>query len=108
MRIALLLLVFVSSAWADDAAKEVPVGELRTQLFDLARPSVEKTAGRPVKFQGSLKATKEWAFFLGEIVDEKGKTIRLGDAESGDTVALWKRKNGQWELVEVAAGITDA
>ena len=108
MRTALFLLVFLSAAMAGDEVKEVPPGELRSQLFALARPTIEETAGRPVQFQGNLKANAQWAFFLGQIVDQQGKTIRLGEAESGDTVALWQRKGGKWKLVVALVGITDA
>lgn len=108
MRTALLLLVFLSAAMASDEVKEVQSGELRSQLFALARFPVEKTAGRAVKFKGSLKANAQWAFFLGQIVDQQGRTIRLGEGESGDTVALWQNKSGKWQLVVALAGITDA
>lgn len=108
MRTAILLLFLATVAMAGDMVSEVPPGKLRSQLFELARPTLEKTAGYPVKFQGSLKANAQWAFFLGQIVDPQGKTIRLGEAESGDAVALWQQKDGKWKLVVALAGVTDA
>lgn len=87
---------------------EIPKGsELRAQLFDLARPSVEKLAGRPVKFQGSLKREGDWAFFYGSVVDAAGKPVLVGESESSEACALWRQSSGKWRLLQVFAGISD-
>jgi hypothetical protein len=102
----LLALFFATPALA--GPREVPKGsELRDHLFTLARATVEETAGCPVRFAGSLKELDGWAFFNGSIADKSGKAIRIGGAESSDTVILWKKSGGAWELVKSAAGITD-
>lgn len=86
---------------------EVPKGsDLRSYLFELARATVVQEAGRQVRFAGSLKQLDGWAFFNGSIVDESGNKIPLGDAESADTVILWKKSGGEWDLVKCAVGIT--
>jgi len=64
-------------------------------------------AGRSVKFAGSLQQLGGYAFFKGRIVDKSGKTIFVGDHESGDTVILWKKAGGRWEVVTYDVGITD-
>ena len=52
------------------SSQEIPKGsKLRAQLFDLARPTIEKQAGQAVKFAGSQRRLGEWAFFIGQIVN---------------------------------------
>lgn len=87
---------------------EVPKGsELRAQLFDIARPRIEKTAGQAVKFNGSLKRQGEWAFFSGNIVDASGVPIAVGEAESSDACVLWRKVSDKWRVVQALVGITD-
>jgi hypothetical protein len=80
---------------------------LRAQLFDLARPEVEKAAGQPVKFSGSMKRLGDWVYFSGEVVDARGRPVAVHNL-APDTLVLWKRVNGQWKVLDVGAGITDA
>lgn len=88
--------------------KEIPKGsELRSSLFDLARATVEREAGQPVKFVGSLRRLGEWAFFQGTIVNAAGKPIRVGQAESADTALLFKIVDSEWQLITSAVGISD-
>jgi len=108
-----LLLLSFAAAWAvlppvASAQEEVTKGSsLRKELFDLARPDVEASAGCPVKFNGSMKRLGSRVFFLGNIVDSDGGPIRIGPAESGDTALLWSLKNGVWFLIEAEVGFTD-
>lgn len=92
---------------AESAPAEIPPGKLRSALFDLARPSIEAQAGQAVKFQGSLKRVGDWAFFLGVIVDASGREIKVGDAASADTCALWRKSGESWKLIQSATGFTD-
>jgi len=105
----LLCLVFLCLAVSAHAApKEVPKGsELRAYLFDLARSSAVKQAGQPVKFAGTLKQLGNWAFFNGQVVDHAGNKVMVGDFESADAVALWKKTGSEWSLVKCLVGITD-
>lgn len=108
MRAILVFFSLCIAASAFAGPKEVPRGsDLRNYLFELARAPVAKVAGRPVKFAGPLKQMDGWAFFNGTIVDESGNKILIGEAESADTVVLWKLSNGEWDLVAFATGITD-
>lgn len=103
-----LLLISSSRALAGDAPAEIPKNSaLRAQLFDLARPKVEKQVGQPAKFHGSLKKLGDWAFFQGEIVDAKGNPIVLPVAESAEACVLWKKNKDGWKLVQAYTGITD-
>jgi hypothetical protein len=91
---------------ASSQPTEVPKGsKLRATLFDLARPAIENQAGQPVKFAGSLKQLKDWAFFAGKIVDAKGSTIEIDGIS--DTFAIWRQTNGQWMFLAGGAGISD-
>jgi hypothetical protein len=88
--------------------EEVPRGsKLRAQLFDLARPEAEKTAGQPVKFEGSMKRMGDWVFFSGNVVDRDGRPIPVHGVAS-DTVALWRREKDRWRVLDVGAGASDA
>lgn len=88
---------------------EIPAkSELRKTLFDLLRPRVEKAAKRPVQFEGSLRAFKNWALFMGRTVDAKGDSVKLPPIGNDDTVALWLRTREGWKLVDFGAGVSDA
>lgn len=90
------------------AAEEVPPGSaLRKTLFQSIRPQAEKLAGGEVKFFGSLRRQDNWAFFLGTLVDSQGRAVLLGEVESSDAMALWKKEGGEWRIITFAAGFTD-
>lgn len=87
---------------------EIPVSStLRKSLFDQLRPMIEKNARQPVRFQGSLQAYRNWAFFSGRTVDSRGVAVALSEIGSSDTAALWIRTKAGWRLVEYSAGHTD-
>jgi hypothetical protein len=88
--------------------EEIPRGSaLRAQLFDLARPEAEKAAGQQVKFAGSMKRLGDWVYFRGEVVDARGRPVMVRNL-APDTLGLWKRVNGQWKVLDVGTGVTDA
>lgn len=88
---------------------EIPAkSELRKTLFDLLRPRVEKVAKRAVLFEGSLRAFKNWALFMGRTLDAKGDSVKLPPIGNDDTVALWLRTREGWKLVDFGAGVSDA
>lgn len=104
----LLTLTILCAAHPASAAEVVPPGTpLRAELFDLIRPRAEKLTGKPVKFSGSMRRAGDWVFFLGQIVDKKGSSILIGDAESSDAMALWKKESDRWRVIEFHAGFTD-
>lgn len=108
MKPLLILLTVCLTAMAHASPEEVPKGsDLRSYLFDLARPGVEQEAGKTVKFAGPLKQLNGWAFFSGSIVDGSGKKIMVGDAQSADTVVLWKKAGTNWRVVAYIVGMTD-
>jgi len=88
---------------------EVPADlPLRKQLFDLLRPKVERIAKKPVRFEGGLRAFKNWAIFLGRTVDENGRSMKLPPMGNDDAGALWLRTSSGWVLVDFAVGASDA
>ena len=88
--------------------EEIPRGSaLRAQLFDLARPAAVKAAGQQVKFAGSMKRLGDWVYFSGELVDDRGRPVSVRNL-SPEALALWKRVNGEWKVLDVGAGVTDA
>jgi len=88
------------------SSQEIPKGsKLRAQLFDLARPTIEKQAGQAVKFAGSQRRLGEWAFFIGQIVNAKGGPIYVYD--SPETLLLWKQVNGTWTFLTGEAGANE-
>lgn len=108
MKPLLILIAVCFTATAQAAPQEVPKGsDLRAYLFDLARPCVEQEARKTVKFAGPLKQLNGWAFFNGSIVDGSGNKIMAGDAQSADTVVLWKKSGSNWRLVAYIVGMTD-
>lgn len=84
-----------------------PGSTLRKELFDLARPSVQRLVLHPFKFRGSLKESGSWAFFLGEVVDSNERPIPHPESGSSDTCVLWKREKAGWLLVDCGYGFTD-
>ena len=88
---------------------ELEVGsDLRKTLFELIRPRVTEIAKQPVKFQGSLRVFRNWAFFGGNALDSNEKPLQLPEDGNSDTVALWLRTLDGWRLVDFAAGHSDA
>jgi len=108
MKTFVLLFSLFCAASAFAAPKEIPKGsELRASLFDIARDTVEREAGQPVKFSGSLQRLGDWAFFNGQIVNAAGKQIQIGIGRSADTAILWKIVDSEWQMITCAVGITD-
>ena len=91
------------------AVEPVPMGsELRKELFDSIRPKAEELAKKPVKFAGTMRREGIWVYFIGQIVDAKGVAVPLGEAESAEALALWKKVDNEWKVLEFRAGFTDA
>ena len=85
--------------------REVP---LRKQLFDLLRPKIEQvSAERGVRFQGDLKAFKNWALFVGSTLDAKDRAIKFPPTDNTETAALFLRTKDRWVLVDFAVGFGD-
>ena len=82
---------------------------LRKQLFDALRPRIEKLSKRPVRFQGSLRAFKNWAVFVGQTLGADNKEVRFDTPDSLDAVtsAIWLRTRDGWTLVDYYAGLSD-
>lgn len=104
----LLALAVACAALHASAADPLPPGTpLRAELFDSIRPRAEKLAGKPVKFTGAMRRDGDWVFFLGELLDKNGASLRIGETESSDAMALWKKEKDHWRVVEFHAGFTD-
>jgi hypothetical protein len=89
--------------------QEIPAtSPLRKQLFELLRSPIERLAKRPVRFEGSLRAFKNWALFTGGTVDAQGASVKLPPMDNNDTVALWLRTRDGWRLVDYSGGHSDA
>ncbi|WP_411827231.1 hypothetical protein [Luteolibacter sp. AS25] len=113
-----LLLVFLPVAasaqedmWAPTTKTptELKIGsDLRKQLFDQLRA---QTDGK-VKFQGSLKTCRNWAFFSGNTLDLNNKPkviVKMGeDWGNPDACALWLKTSKGWVLVDFSFGHSDA
>ena len=81
---------------------------LRKQLFDLLRPGIERAAKKQgVKFQGELKAFKNWALFTGSTLDSKERPVAFEGSESSETCALWLRTREGWKLIDFNYGFGD-
>jgi len=80
---------------------ELPAGsELRKQMFDSLRSKL-----RPgLRFEGKLRAFKNWAFFKGKCVDAKGEPARMSVDGSSAAIGLWLRTSTGWNLVDYSAG----
>jgi hypothetical protein len=88
--------------------EEIPVSSpLRKELFELLRPAISRLAKRSVRFEGSLRAFKNWALFTGSTVDQHGAAVRFAPIDNSDTVALWLRTRDGWRLVDYSAGHGD-
>lgn len=103
-----------TEAWKElyepDATNPVEIQRtdpLRKKLFSLARPGIEKKAGKTVLFNGSLKGYRNWALFQGSIEDKSGKPIYFDEFESNAAVALFIRTVNGWVLVDSEGGHTD-
>jgi len=77
---------------------------LRKELFELLRPAIARPAKRPVRFEGSLRALKNWALFIGSTVDEQGASVKFPLVDNSDT---WLRTRAGWHLVDYSAGHGD-
>ena len=81
---------------------------LRKQLFDLLRPKIEKLSSeRGIKFQGDLKAFKNWALFVGSTLDSKDRAIKFPPNNNTETAAVFLRTKDGWTVVDFAVGFSD-
>ena len=97
-------------SYEPDATEPVEIerdNALRKELFSLARPKIEKKAGKPVLFNGSMKGYRNWALFQGSVEDKNGVAIDFGEFESDAAVALFLKTINGWVLVDAEAGHTD-
>jgi len=81
---------------------------LRKQLFDQLRFRLNSKIKSKLLFEGSLKAFKNWAVFVGNSVDDSGKPIKFPPMDNSDTAALWIRTKAGWQLVDYSSGHSDA
>lgn len=98
-------------AWAEvyDPPYKVPTelafgSALRKELFEVLRL---KATPRH-RFEGSLKAYRNWAVFLGSTVDKEGKSLKNPPMDNDDAAALWLRAKDGWKLVDFSFGHSDA
>ncbi len=88
---------------------DIPIeSSLRKELFDQLRGKVQKKI--EVRFQGKLRAYKNWALFRGEALDAKGQPIYATDMpgvkveddplSNDDVRGLWLRTCKGWKLVD--------
>ena len=89
--------------------QEIPsTSPLRKELFELLRPYIAPVAKRPVRFEGTLRAFKNWVLFIGTTVDDKGAEVKFPPMGNTDTAALWLRTRVGWRLVDFSVGHSDA
>jgi hypothetical protein len=81
---------------------------LRKELFELLRPHIARFTKRPVRFEGTLRAFKNWALFIGTTVDNNGTEVTFPPMGNTDTAALWLRTRVGWHLVDFSVGHSDA
>ena len=81
---------------------------LRKSLFELLRPPTELALKEKVRFEGSLRVFKNWAFFVGRVVGADGKRAKTQALDDDTTVGLWLRTADGWRLVDHDVGSTDA
>ena len=105
------LVLPTSDEWADiydpgtKVPAEIPVGsKLRNELFELLRAKTSPTA----KFSGSIKAFRNWAFFVGRTVDDSGNSVKNPPDGNDDAVGLWLRTQDGWIVVAHSFGHSDA
>jgi len=92
-----------------EAVEPVPMGSaLRKELFESIRPQAEALTSKAVKFAGSMNREGIWVYFIGQMVDDKGVPIPIGEADSAEALALWKKDGETWRVVDFRAGFTDA
>lgn len=107
MRSLLFALLICSLQTGLAEVTEISKGDLRSKLFDLARSTATKVAQKKILFTGSLKRFGDSAFFNGRIVDENSADVMVGEAQSADTVILWKKEGAEWKVVACAVGVID-
>lgn len=100
--------------WDDlfDPSFKVPTelergNDLRKKLFGELRPSISKKAKEQVKFSGTVRVYKNWAFFVGSSYDKKGALVHYPPLGNSDTCALWLRTRLGWTLVDYSVGHSD-
>ena len=81
--------------------------ELRKTLFEALRPAISKEAKQAVKFSGTIRVFKNWAFFVGASYDKKGELMGYPPMDNSDTCALWLRTRLGWTLVDYSVGHSD-
>jgi hypothetical protein len=104
--ITLICILISSLSIIHASSQKIPKGsKLTSQVFDLARPTIEQQAGQALKFAGSQTRLRQSAFFIGQIVNSKRSPIYVCD--SPETLLLWKQANGTWTFITGEAGANE-
>jgi hypothetical protein len=109
MRPLLILISFCLLTSALASPKDIPESsKLHAALIQLALPSIEREAGQSAKLDGPLSRLGDWVFFAGSVVNTEGDPIAMGAGQNPNTAILWRRVDGQWQMIVYAVGMTDA
>ncbi len=73
----------------------------------VCKPLVNKMAPG-LQLDGELKVMGDWAFFLGDTVNDAGEAVTPAGAVSSDSVVLMCKLKGKWQVVDFGIGISDA
>ena len=125
----IFLTIFTFTARAGERTDYATPGvgaALRKQLLDTIRVPTEEHLGQPVVFKvNTLRATDNWAFFVGEAIQPNGKPIDYRKSKEfkqdrkatqigldagvlyGGVDALLKKEGTKWKIIAVTYDATD-
>lgn len=86
----------------------LPPAPDRASILSAYDPILGRGTLPGTRLQGELQVEGDWAFFLGNTVDGSGEAVTPPDGISSDTVILFQRRAGEWQVVDHGLGISDA
>ena len=82
--------------------------KLHQELDSLIHAFAKKKHGADSRLEGDFIRQKNWAFFMGNLVDEKGNPVTPKDEFSSDAAFLLLRTVNGWQIVDGSIGHSDA
>lgn len=110
MKLAAFLITFSMLLGGCATREQVSSDELSQKIGLIAayQPILVMRTEPGTRLDGEYKVVDDWAFFLGNTVGPTGQPVTPTGGISSDTVILFRKVDGEWQVIDHGLGISDA